>query len=246
MIINIFIFFKRWQYFILFHFSLVYSCYLGILKNECNLIEINIYLTNLWDWFLLPVRLELVVKYSSCLTSTFSSFYSKTCSPVSRPPSPRPDSSSHPHREGRIWGWSDRKSDWKAKRPDIRKRPRWWGGGRAWGWKRPAGDRRHRNRRGQTCRTEESAEVPQGTNGQRKGQRTKRVLFWWCHNISFWSGMSCVFHNLQIELNVINHHLTFVLHCNRKLRPTSWARQRPLVRPQCLSEAASWIYMVSS
>lgn len=190
-----------------------------------------------------------LVRYSSRLPFLpFAHFHSKTSSSVSRPPSSCSGSSPHSHRQRWIWRRGNRKSDRKAERSVIRKRSWRWGGGWAGGRKLPTGDCRYRNRCGQTHWTEESAEITQGTNGQRERQRTKCVLFWWCHHLSFWSG---IFHTFFIQsTDHVRYYkmrfLTILFHCNRKLPPMSWALQHPPVQLQYLSKAPSWICMVSS
>lgn len=124
------------------------------------------------------------------LTSLFCShFHSKASSPLSHPPAPRSESPPHPYGKRRLWGRSHWKSDWKTKRSFIWEWPRWGRGGWTGGRKLPEGHCSHRDRCGQTRWAQESAEITQGADGQREGQRTKCVLFWWCHNLSFWSGM---------------------------------------------------------
>lgn len=120
---------------------------------------------------------------------------SKISSSVSGPPSPRPESPPHSEWERGIWRRLHRKSHRQTKGPVVRNRPWRWRGGWAGGRELPQGDCCHGDGCGQTDWAEESAKITQGVFGQGAGQRKERVLLWWCHNLSVWSGTSCLFYS---------------------------------------------------
>lgn len=123
-------------------------------------------------------------------------FHSQTGSPVPLPlpPSSPSCSPSLLQSQGRVQGGrATPRQEWETEGCVPRKWPRW-------GWGRRAGRRRlqegdccHGNRRWQKGGAQESAEVAKGTDRQRERQREKRVVFWWCHCLSLWSGVCLVF-----------------------------------------------------